>query len=210
MSDVIQAAIVELSQGIAVRQEAIRGLQALGMMDGTPRTPVTDAAAPEKKTKNGRTGGLVKRPTSGTPVQAQMLEIAAASGETFTVEDIQRQMRGRTPLQIRWAIAASKKSGRVVVIKNRCGHNPAVYALASRRHSNGARGTAPASPAPSRPVIPGLDAPTTPQTRAELEAALEKALKDRDAARSRGNDTLLQIYQSKIEKLEQQLETVDA
>lgn len=172
------------------------------------------AAPPAERKKAGRAGGLVKRPTSGAPVQAQMLEIAAGLGETWTVEEVRKQMRGRTPLQVRSAIAAAKKAGRVVVVKNRCGHNPGVYALASRRqgHGNGSRGTAPASasPATSRLVIPGLDTPSTPQTKVEIEAALEKALKDRGQAQARGNDTLAQIYQSKVDKLEAQLETVGA
>lgn len=195
---VLEAAVQQLSEEIAVRMDAMLGLQrCLGIDEMPPRvSPVME----ESKGPGGRPpsprskAGKAKRSTvPGTNAAERVYNVALTLDSPFTLEELDKAAglgRSGSLYHIR-----NKLKGKFRCVREGRPGTPASWEVVRKGRQDAA--------APKH--IPGLDREPEPQTRAEIEAAIETACRERDQARGAGREAMATILQSKVEKLQRQL-----
>lgn len=200
---ILEAALAELSEQVTLATDAMRGLQrCLGMDDAPQANPADDPpvnlfrkqneekAAPRvPKRRSTRAGmGTKEMPSAADRVY----NVALTLDSPFTCEQLDKALkmeRGACTYHFRHRLKEKVRCVR----EGRPGV-PGLWEIVGRPKA--------------RTHVPGLGPEPELQTAAELEEKIETACKERDAARSAGRKALTTILQSKVEKLQKQLEAL--
>jgi len=191
-----------LTKQIALRQDAIRALQAIDgpqfdwQPDNTP-APVGTKPKPNIKKASARRRQALREKfgngaahagasTAGSFTHELLQVVRNVAFSPFTKDDIAPLCPQRSRDMVNWTLRHLVKKGDLKLVEKGGPGHPSKYALPGagpglRRAAAGGRLPGPVAPAPAggRISIPGLDAP--PRDRAQVEADIREALKTRTA-----------------------------